>query len=190
MNINLRRNRLTACRQLGFTLIEAMVVLAIVVVLASIALPSYQNMTNRWKVATVAQELLSALDMTKASAIQNNGNVVVSKLTNSEAGLSDACGENTEWSCGWRIFIDANTNGTFGTGDTSVLVFTITTGVSVIKDPAGNSLVANRWGQLANGSDVSFVIFPTDAGQDSPATTWVCASSAGRNRVLKGGATC
>jgi type IV pilus assembly protein PilA len=51
--IAMRRNHRTAARQLsrGFTLIELMIVIAIIAVLVSLALPTYQDFTIRTKVS-------------------------------------------------------------------------------------------------------------------------------------------
>lgn len=53
-NISIRRERFDQC---GFTLIELMIVVAIVAILASVALPSYQDYVTRSKIAEATSSL-------------------------------------------------------------------------------------------------------------------------------------
>ena len=72
--------------QKGFTLIELMIVVAIIGILAAVAIPAYQDYTKRAKMT----EVLGFLDMSKnavAETFQANGTF---PATNSAAGLAAA----------------------------------------------------------------------------------------------------
>lgn len=176
----------------GLTLIEVLVSVAILAVLAAVAVPSFKTITERMRVSTVSDELSAALNLTRGSAIQNNGNVTLRKLTAGNVGLPNAaCQTNQNWSCGWQVFRDADGDGIFDTGDELIYTFPITNGVTVTRSTtSGARLTANRWGQLNGVNAVGFTISPTGTGVSSPATTRLCINSGGRIRILEGQVTC
>lgn len=188
----------------GFTLIEVLVSVAILAVLASVAVPSFKTITESMKVSTVSDELSAALNLTRGSAIQNNGNVTLRKLTAADVGLpTAACQTNQNWSCGWQVFRDTDSDGILDAGkdtdgdgilDTAgeevIYTFVITNGVSVRRSGSGVRLTANRWGQLNGINALGFTVSPTATGISSPATTTLCVNSGGRIRILVGQVTC
>lgn len=167
-----------------------MVSVGILSVLAALALPSFVELSDRWKVSSTVDDLTATLNLVRGSAIQNNGNVVLRKLTNAEAGLTNICNTTQNWSCGWRIFRDFNANGVLDTGEEVLYTFNITNNVTVMRSVNGDSMTANRWGQLSGINAVGFTLSPTATGASSPATTTVCMNSGGRIRAVLGSVTC
>lgn len=68
--------RHTNTGQRGFTLVELMVTLAVLAVLLGIAVPSFQNITNRNRLTAVTNEMVAAIQLTRMEAVRRNSRVV------------------------------------------------------------------------------------------------------------------
>ncbi len=65
----------------GFTLIEVMIVIAIVGIIAAMAVPSYQDMIERNRLKQAVESLKSDLQLARTRAIKRSENVIVSRTT-------------------------------------------------------------------------------------------------------------
>ncbi|TAK65675.1 MAG: prepilin-type N-terminal cleavage/methylation domain-containing protein [Betaproteobacteria bacterium] len=84
----LRRPRID---QEGFTLIEILIVIAIVGILASIAAPSFNELIKSQRIKSMATDLNSSLTLARSEAIKRNKNVTMSPVTVGS------------WQDGWQI---------------------------------------------------------------------------------------
>jgi type IV fimbrial biogenesis protein FimT len=59
----------------GFTLIEVIIVVSILVILASFGIPSYQQMMQNSMIRTASDSILTGLQIARAEAVKRNANV-------------------------------------------------------------------------------------------------------------------
>ncbi len=82
----------------GFSLTELLVVVTLSSLLASIALPHFGNLLDRFRLATASRTLVSAIALARSEAIRRGVRVDLVPAT------------NHDWSRGWLVIIDANNN--------------------------------------------------------------------------------
>lgn len=97
----------------GFSLIELMVVIAIVAVLLTLGLPSFQGSLRSNRIATTSNELLASLALARSEAVRGTRGGGVCSSTD---GAS--CGGN--WNNGWLVWTETDGNGVLGAGETVV----------------------------------------------------------------------
>lgn len=88
----------------GFTLVELMVVLAMIAILATVAAPSMSRFSANQLIHNTANELMLSMQEARSHALSRNRPVTIAQL-------------DGDWKNGWQIFIDTNANGVLDTGD-------------------------------------------------------------------------
>jgi len=144
----MNRRSIARRAQAGFTLIELMIVVAIIGILAAIAIPQYQTYVAKSQVGRVVSE--TGAQKTAVEDCVLNGKVT--------AGATDADCKGT--ATGSNLLTGGNTvNGAAPTtGGAPVLAFTGTTGVATLTSSFGNSAAAAlsgkkvRWSRDADGT--------------------------------------
>lgn len=77
----------------GFNIVELMVVLAIAAIMITVATPSFRGLLRGFRITSAANDLLAAVNLTRAEAIARGSRV-------------DLVPKNADWAKGWIIFID------------------------------------------------------------------------------------
>lgn len=132
-----RSDRIRLRNAAGLTFIELLVVLAIVVILAAIAAPSFTSLIANQRAKSIASELFATLSLARSAAIARNSNVTVSPKT-------------ANWQNGWQLLDPAN-NVLDDRGAVS--------GATITGAPA--NVVFRADGRIQTGTAPSFVIMTT-----------------------------
>lgn len=166
----------------GFTLIELLVTLVLVVVLASLAVPSYRAFLINQQLTAASGDFMVSLLQARSEAVRLGRNVA----------LAPADGVN--WTSGWNIFQDNDCSGTFTVANraTNTLVVSspaMGSGVSIDVTPGKTSAPFS----LVTPATPYFAFAPSGflspyscayATQLGNGKLWLTANETGRSRVV------
>lgn len=174
-------------RAAGFTAVELMVVIAIVATLAALAMPSFKDVLDRYRVHQATQDLSAMLYQARTEAIRRGGHITVRKATSTDCTTAGA----GDWSCGWVVFVDADDDGVLDAGEEQLQSAPAPTGVNVkfVLSTGRSYMQGDAWGQFGGMGGFSFELTPKD-NTNIDLQRHLCMSSGGRLRMLKGSALC
>lgn len=106
-------------RSTGFTLMEALVVLAISAILVAIAMPSFNASIARARTSDAVNTLVGAIDLARSEAIRRGTlvtacRVLVISTTEPKCTVDASTAyAKADWASGWVIYVDINQSGAF-----------------------------------------------------------------------------
>ena len=120
--------------QCGFTLIELLVTLAIAVVLAMVAVPSFEAFRRNAQLTSASNSLMAGLNAARSEAMKKGTNAMLSPV--------DPTGS---WNSGWFVF-------SFGASNTSQVFNSATDNVVLRQDALPAYMTVNGTGSAFGGT--------------------------------------
>lgn len=117
----------------GFTLVELLVTVVVLVLLVTMALPAFSHLMRETRTHNRAQELYQAAQLARTSAITHNQRVTL--------------GAAGQWSDGWQVFVDSNHNGQLDPGEALLARTDSNDGIRIV----GNQWVTNHVSFIGTG---------------------------------------
>lgn len=112
-------------RKSGFSLLEVLVVLALLVVLLSLAAPELLGFRQLHQMQSRAEHLQSSLMLARSEALRRQQRVTVCVRQDNLANVPiDDCDQAGTWDQGWVVFVDVNDNALRDGSETVLLVQT------------------------------------------------------------------
>jgi len=160
-------------KQAGFSLIELMVVVALMVILMTVGVPGFQQVIAQNRAATNANDLLYHLQLARSEAVRHASTVSICPVTQA---APETCTADVDWSEGWILFIDTAGDGAFDSATDTLL--RTAPGLSGTVGLEGPQFM--RYQPAGNGTIASFEL---NTGSEQ---RWVCVELSGRSTVQKG----
>ena len=103
-------------KQSGTTLLELLVVLAVLSILLTLAVPNFAAFVRNSRLSSATNELISSLHLARSEAIKRRSRVV-----SCPSATGSSCAADGGWHQGWLVFHDANNNASVDAGETVIL---------------------------------------------------------------------
>lgn len=149
MNHPRLRIRSRAAQAAGFSLIEMLTTMSVLVVLLVIASPGLASLTAANAASAAQGELLAAMTLARGEAIKRG----------TQVGIATAVAGNIDFSAGWTVFVDADGNGRYDAGETVVRQQpALTGGVAATALASPSAIVFNGRGFLVPSNRITINI--------------------------------
>lgn len=174
---------------LGFTLVEVMVVVALMALILTLAAPSFTRLYNAAAISSGVNQFLADMRFARSEALRRGGGVVLCRSEDPESpSAACAAGEGTQgWASGWIVFHDLDGNGARNGPEYLLRVQARNPGIQAIA--AGGTPTIFRFGatgRLVAPGAVASLHFG-GAELDASIRRVVCVSPGGRARIAGDG---
>jgi type IV fimbrial biogenesis protein FimT len=163
-------------RDSGYTMMELVMTMAIVVILGTLAIPGFKFVTSSNRVATEVNGLLGDLQFARSQAVKEGLPVTICTSTAPYTSCT-----NTDWELGWIVFLDSNNNQAVDAGEVVVRTQPAFAGTDTfIATPnTFHALTFNRMGFAPTGVATAINITLHDSTSNSSWTRCVAINPIG-----------
>ncbi len=146
----------------GFTMIELMVVVVVLAVLLTVAVPSFEAVMNANRLAGASNELMASLQTARMEAVKRNARVGICLSANANNSAPACATSNAN---GWIVFADTNKNDAFDAGEALLRTSTVSPSVVVTSSAtptaAGGAIVFRSDGLARKSKSSSELLYGT-----------------------------
>lgn len=176
----------------GFTLIELMVVIALVAILSAIVIPGLSSFVQDGRVSANVNEFISSITFARTEAVKRGRLVTMCRSSNADAGDASTClAAGDDWASGWIVYEENTTSddgksgvGTRQSPETIVIRRGALLSNMIVKsDPAISLITFNSLGQPVGPAAAATLRFDFSVNGKSPRK--VCISRIGRVKVIQ-----
>ncbi|MDG9922196.1 MULTISPECIES: GspH/FimT family pseudopilin [unclassified Pseudomonas] len=158
--------------QKGFTLVELMVVIAVLAAFVTIALPAFADLMRGVRASSDVSAITTALSLARSEAVKRN---------------QRACVSSASWAAGWEVKQDATGNGSCSdSGDTLVRTFRgVASGATLEVKRSGSSIteVVYEGSGRQSGGDVVLAYRSVGGACSAARDRDLTVGSTGRTKV-------
>ncbi|MCL5799029.1 MAG: GspH/FimT family pseudopilin [Gammaproteobacteria bacterium] len=148
----------------GLTLLEILVVLALVGILLTIAIPAYSSFVTYNRMAAEMSDFTETLMLARSEAIKRGETVTVC----TSGGSSSSCSDGASWNQGWIVFVDPDDSQSIGPTTTIIRTASSWTGTDTLTGSGGvaNAISFSPLGILVGAGTGGGVITLHDAANN------------------------
>lgn len=169
----------------GFTIIELMAAVAVLAVLVSFAVPSFNTVMRNQELVSQLSRLNATLAYTRNEAAARSTSVAVCPSSD-----SSSCDDSMVWDNGWIVFLDPDGNGTPADDSEILKVEERLSGQVTLRSTTDDPIRFNESGEMAGGAGFTLRLCGGDAtsGADTDHSRTIDISVVGSSVVSKGAA--